>query len=389
MGSRPRPVDPSFPRATRRGGGRKRRWLAIAAALLALVPQASFAAEVADAAYAPINRNLATAYAVPRFAALSKAASRMRAAAEALCRARSGAALATAKARFHDTMDAWMGVQHLGFGPAELFSRAHRIYFWPQARGKIAGAVDKLLAGGAIPPSARMTTASAAIQGLPALEHLLFDRTAILMRDDRAGKRDCALLLAVTANIQSIAKGLAEDWAGGRVDFKRVVSNPGPDNLYYKHHQEAALAFFQSFHDGLEAIVATRLRPLIGATPDADRPRLAESRASGRSTRNIVVSLQAIAALYTGDGKTKAGFSQLVRKRGDKKLDALMRRAFKLTIANARSIGKPLEAALRDKRLRPRVTKLLLQVRALKQIVRTRLAPAIGLAVGFNALDGD
>jgi hypothetical protein len=362
-------------------------------ALLALAPQASFAAEVADAAYAPINRNLATAYAVPRFAALSKAATRMRSAAEALCRARSGAALATAKARFHDTMDAWMGVQHLGFGPAELFSRAHRIYFWPQARGRIAGAVDKLLAGGAIPPPARMTTASAAIQGLPALEHLLFDRTAILMRDDRAGKRDCALLLAVTANIRSIAKGLAEDWAGGRVDFKRVVANPGPDNLYYKHYEDAALAFFQSLHDGLEAIVATRLRPLVGATPDADRPRLAESRSSGRSTRNIVVSLQAIAALYTGEGqsksKDKAGFSQLVRKRGDKKLDALMRRAFKLTIANARSIGKPLEAAIRDKRLRPRVTKLLLQVRALKQIVRTRLAPAIGLAVGFNALDGD
>jgi predicted lipoprotein len=157
----------------------------------------------------------------------------------------------------------------------------------------------------------------------------------------------------------------------------------------YKRHQEAALAFFQSLHDGLEAIVATRLCPVLGAKPKDDRPRLAESRSSSRSMRNIVVSLAALETLYTGDGKGKVGFALLVVARGDRKLDALMRRAFTLTLANARSIGKPLDVALRDKTLRPRAAKLLLQLRALKQIVRTRLAPAIGLTVGFNALDGD
>ena len=111
---------------------------------------------------------------------------------------------------------------------------------------------------------------------------------------------------------------------------------------------------------------------------------------SGRSMRNITVSLAALAALYRGEGKTGKGLGHLLAMRGGhKKLDALMRRAFRVTLATARSIDKPLDIAVRSKTLRPRVAKLHLQVRALTQIVRTRLAPALDLAVGFNALDGD
>ena len=45
--------------------------------------------------------------------------------------------------------------------------------------------------------------------------------------------------------------------------------------------------------------------------------------------------------------------------------------------------------ATTDPALRPQVEKLAIQVQALKQIVRNRLAPALDLAVGFNSLDGD
>ncbi|HUV32366.1 MAG TPA: imelysin family protein, partial [Devosiaceae bacterium] len=204
-------------------------------------------------------------------------------------------------------------------------------------------------------------------------------------------ERACDLLQAVTRNVDGIAAGLAADWSGGRIDFRRAISRPGATNLYYKSHKEAALGFFQSLHDGLQAITDTRVKPVLGATLAAARPRLAEAIPSRRSARNIAISLAGLEALYLSEGRNKdtAGFTRLVRSQGHAKLDALMRRAFKLTLATARGIGKPLDVAVRDKRLRPRVAKLLLQVRALKQIVRTRLAPALGLTVGFNALDGD
>lgn len=66
-----------------------------------------------------------------------------------------------------------------------------------------------------------------------------------------------------------------------------------------------------------------------------------------------------------------------------------MHKAFRLTSATAQSIDGPIEKAAADPALRPPVEKLAKQVRALRQIVRDRLAPALGLAVGFNALDGD
>ena len=66
-----------------------------------------------------------------------------------------------------------------------------------------------------------------------------------------------------------------------------------------------------------------------------------------------------------------------------------MRKAFRVTLATARSVDRPLEKAATDPALRPGVSKLVLQTRALKQIVRDRLSTALGLAVGFNALDGD
>ena len=115
-------------------------------------------------------------------------------------------------------------------------------------------------------------------------------------------------------------------------------------------------------------------------------PRLAESRLSGRSLGNVIDNLAALRALY--EGENGPGLGDLART-ADPKLHKLLRKAFRITLGTARDIGRPLEEAAADAALRPKAEKLALQVRALKQIVRDRLAPALGFPVGFNALDGD
>lgn len=100
------------------------------------------------------------------------------------------------------------------------------------------------------------------------------------------------------------------------------------------------------------------------------------------------MNLEALAALYLGEGGTS--FSEIVQAHGnDPKLDPLMRKAFAMTRDTARGIDKSLAAAVEDPAVRPQVEKLSIQVLALKQIVKTRLASALDLTVGFNALDGD
>ena len=359
--------------------------LAVILLLLAGAASGSRAQEIAPADYARVNAALVEAHALPRYERLAVATEAFAAASQALCAGPDDAGLASVRARFHDAMDAWMGVQHLRFGPADLLMRGYRFYFWPQARGKVAEAVADIVAAGEDDATlaARIGRANVAVQGLLAVEVLLYDGRYLGAGD---GPQGCGLLGAVTANMRTMAAGILADWREGDAPFARLLTMPGPDNPYVEDHAAGTLAFFQSLHDSLQFIADVKLKPVIGNSAQQVRPMLAESRLSGRSQRSIVVTLEALQALYGGEGA--AGIGDLTAG-ADPKLDRLMRKAFRLTLATARALDRPVEDAAADPSLRPRVKKLATQVQALKQIVRDRLAPALGLAVGFNALDGD
>ncbi len=338
-------------------------------------------------AYARANAALIENHVLPRYRLLAEATGAFDDAAMAFCAGPDPTGLETARQRYHDAMDAWTRIQHLSFGPVELYLRGYRFYFWPEARGRIGRAVAELLSADdaeALTPD-RFVRASVAAQGLPAAEYLLYGGAAETW--DGASRR-CAMLIAVSGNMRRMADGIVADWQEGDDAFLRTATKPGPTNLQFRTHQDATLAFFRDFHNGLQLIADVKLTPVVGETIDAARPRAAESRLSNRALRNIVANLEALQALYLGDGGT--GFSDLIEAHGgDAKLDPLMRRAFDLTIANARSIELSLAEAVKDPVERPKTEKLKTQVVALKQIVKTRVAASLGLAVGFNALDGD
>lgn len=344
---------------------------------------------VPSRAYARVNAALAQNHIIPRYERLSRTTGALADAARPFCAGDGHVAPSSLGARFHDAMDAWMGVQHLRFGPAELFMRAQRLYFWPEARGRFGEAVRDLLA--ASEPDGitarRLPDASVAVQGLPAVELLLYSGKELSAGNGKDAK-PCTLLVALTANIHDMAAGIVGDWRGGNIDFAHTFTTSGRDNPYYATHRDATLALFKSLYGGLQLIADVKLKPVVGEKIATARPRLAEASLSGRAMRNIVVNLEALQALYVGEAGP--GLATLVRDHGnDPKLDPLMQRAFGMTLETARSIDRPLGDAVTDPALRPVVEKLLTQVLALKQIVRTRLAAALDVAVGFNALDGD
>ena len=342
---------------------------------------------IEPADYARINATLVETHVLPRYALLLAATEAFAATAKDFCANDDRASRAHMRARFHDAMEAWMGVQHLRFGPVELFLRADRFYFWPQARGKTAPAVRALVAAGdesaLLPP--RIDRASTAVQGLLAAEVLLYS-AEFLGAGRGTSMIGCRLLKAVTLNMRGMAAGILAGWREGEPPFAQFLAEPGPQNPYFQDHRDATLSFFKSLHDSLQLIADVKLRPVVGNTIQAARPRLAESRLSGRSHRNIIDNLEALQALYRGEGGP--GLGDLV-KTADPKLDRLLRKAFRLTIATARSIDRPLEEAAVDLPFWSRTEKLTIQVRALRQIVKDRLAPALALSAGFNALDGD
>lgn len=348
------------------------RWLTypitIAVLLLALPVHAD---SIPATAYQRSNRALVAHYLLPRYQQLSATTATLAATAQRDCTA------ATLRPLYQEALAAWMGVQHLRFGPAELFLRANRIFFAPDPRGRVATQINELLhtADRAALQPERFRNASVAVQGFPALEYLLWTDAADKDHDYR-----CALIVTITDNLHEMAAGLLADWQGGDIAFARVVANPGPDNTYYADHQEATLPLLRSLYDGLQMIADIKLKPVL-----AD-PQQAESRLSGLSLANIIANLESLQALYT----TADGFSRIVQEQGgDPDLDPLLHKAFAMTLATAQSITPPLTAAVSNPATRVHVEKLHTQVRALKQLIKDRLAPALGLKVGFNAYDGD
>ncbi len=363
----------------------------LALALMATLCPGSAAAEgLSEQDYAQVNAAVVAQHILPRYEVLAGEARALDAAAKAHCARPDGEGLEDLRQRYQATMDAWMGIQHLQFGPIELFQRGYRLYFWPRGQGRISGAVEELLAARDKRRFAddAFRRGSVATQGLPAMEQLLYSEVRVFGASGEAQWR-CRLLTAISANVRDMAAEILADWQGGRVAFARSMAEPEPETGYFGSHKDGTLELFKSFYTGLQLIADARLSPVVGQSIETARPRMAESHLSERSLRNIVLSLEALEALYRGENGGEGLGALVVQSGGDAKLDPLMLRAFEKTLGTARAIAPPLDEAVADPARRAEVETLRTQATAMKQIVETRMATALGLGVGFNALDGD
>ncbi len=345
--------------------GARRCALAAASALLALLAAPAIPAAAGDEAR--VSAALIEGHVLARYERLAAASGAFARAVAAHC-----AGGDKARAAFHATMEAWMGIEHVRFGPVELFMRGYRFHFWPQARGRVFAAMRALVqaGAGAAPTAAQLARADLAVQGLPAAEALLYGGQRLAALD---APQACRLLAAIAANMRAMADEIVAGWNRDGASFAADA-------------REASFAFLASLHDGLQRLADVKLKPVLGQDIASARPVLAESRPSGRSLRNMVANLAALRALYRGEGGPGLG---ALAAAADPALDRLLIKAFDATMATARGIARPLEEAALDPALRPQAEKLLLQLRALRQLVRERLAPALGLPLGFNAFDGD
>ncbi|MGR3713904.1 MAG: imelysin family protein [Shimia sp.] len=273
-------------------------------------------------------------------------------------------------AAYHAAFDDWVRVSHLRFGPSETENRAFALAFWPDTRGKTPKALAKLLA--AQDPVAEDVDAlmqvTIAAQGFYALEFLLFD-PQISTQGDAAYR--CALIQGVTEGIARRAEAIHADWANG---YASEMTQPHADGPY-RTSEEATAELLKAISTGLQFAEEARLARPLG-TFDRPRPKRAEAWRSERSLRHVVLSLEATRALtaaLAGDGTAVAG-----------RLDA----SFETTLSNA-GFDDPIFASVADPIARMQVESLQQYINALREEIVGELTEALGVSIGFNALDGD
>ncbi len=350
---------------------------------VALLPLSATAATPQPEHYRRLNIELVDAQVVPGYGRLADSATALDAQAARYCRG--DASLDEVRESWGAAFDAWQGMQHLRFGPIELFMRGMRMQFWPDPRNSVGSTLDELLAKAdpALLGEHGFDQLTVPAQGFPAIETLIHGDALT------PGSYACGLLQTIAGGIADMAADTLETWVGGDRPWREGVAHAGDGTLHYQNHQEVTQDFFKAMHGALERVAEHKLMRPLGASHETTKPKLAESWRSGRSLDNIRANLVAAEAMYLGRGE-RGGFSRVVREvAGDTQLDDLLRRAFKQTRDTADSIAMPLSRAIADPAERVKVAKLAREASALKALLAQRLTAALGIPLGFNSMDGD
>ncbi|MEM9050229.1 MAG: imelysin family protein [Pseudomonadota bacterium] len=310
---------------------------------------------------------LVDVHVMPGFVSFDAAAAALSEAAQTSCNPEDSALRTAYGAAF----DAWIRVSHLRFGPTETQDRGFALAFWPDSRGKTAKALAQMIAqeDAAARSAELFRTVSVAARGFYAFEFLLYDPTYAEMGSD---SYRCTLIRAIAADIANNAAAILQDWQAG---YAALFATAGANDTY-RTTAEANQELFKAVSTGLEFTLTMRLgRPL--GTFERPRPNRAEARRSERSLRHIVLSLEATQALALGLAD------------GDAPLTETLERAFTRALDLAAALDDPVLAMVAEPSGRFRVEALQSAVKAAHAAVLGQLGPKLGVAVGFNSLDGD
>jgi hypothetical protein len=303
---------------------------------------------------------------VPRYRALADAAATFEGIVESACPAGD---MPTLRAGFSTVMDAWMAVQHIRFGPAMREDRHVRVQYWPDKHNQLSRQLGRLLDAAddaALAPD-RFAAATVALQGLQAIERLIHDDGATALRGGAFG---CRLIDTIAANVQAIAAEALAEWQE------------------FPANETAAEGLVDSLMTQLQVIGELKLLRPLGTDAASTRPRLAENWRSARSGRNIRINVEALADLYSGAAGADLRTAAAAADDGQGRLEALDD-GFAVAVRTAARLDDGLAPDLADERRRRTVRFLAVHLSGLRELVAVTVAPAMGVTLGFNALDGD
>ncbi|MBL8709587.1 MAG: imelysin family protein [Rhodospirillaceae bacterium] len=339
------------------------------AALIAagMVPALARGAKAAD--FGAFNAGYARQVVLPAMGNLAAATRDLARAATAACVDPAKPDLPKLRAAFDAAADAWADAQMFRLGPLAENQRAERLAYWPERRNIIDKQLAALLASDDVQTldTTRLGASSVAVQGLPALERLIYQ--------EAPPAQACAVISAIAGNLSAIAEELLTAWQ------QAAGEDPAP---FAANPVEATTQFYTNLLTLLQIVADQKIGAVLGGDLAAARPKAAEQWRSGRSARNIRRNLGAAEAAFFAD----AGFVTFL---GDAQqaLREDLRQAFVEARATADAIGDDLPADVATAERRPLVTMLLVKVNHLRDLLRQDVPPAIGITLGFNELDGD
>ena len=339
-------------------------------------------ADADHAAIAKASLEHTSAQAMPQLAQSTDA---LKQSVAALCGKPSAAALKDTQEAFAATVEAWSVVEPIRFGPVAQEHRFERIFYWPDPKGLGTRQIRDVLAkqDKSVTEQTGLVGKSVALQGLPALEYLLYgDGAATLEKGGAEGTFRCSFAEAVAGNLAGMAKEIVDGWQDG-APYAKSYLEPGPANRGLSHGERGDARAVQDLHR----------RHRMGARPEIGKDAGREARAgkaaacpfwrSGLSFANMAGNLAGVRDLFA-----KGGFAQVVHQEFAGVEDSVV---FDLdhAIEVLRGMDKPIAEAVRNEELRGKLEALRISLKAASTTAGDMISRGAGLTFGFNAMDGD
>lgn len=329
---------------------------------------------------------LVAGYVRPATAGFAETAAELPGAVEAVCENGEPEAAEEFRAVFSNTVAGFSAIHFLRFGPLIDNDRLSRLAFLPDPRGITQRQLRKIRAArdSGVLSAASLADKSVAVQGLTALELIAFSKTGAVVLGKDGDTRDftCGHALAIAVNVADIAANLSADWADPD-GYAALLLTAGPGNDRFRTSREALENMFNTVVTGLIIARDQDLLPALGSSKESAKAHRFPFSRSGNAVRFLsgeLKGLQDTLASFHLEALTPEDFSWI--------FDTI---AFEF--GNAQSILEKLTPPLRqtlsagDSYARLNVLAITLQ--SLRDSIALELAGALGLAGGFNALDGD
>lgn len=271
----------------------------------------------------------------------------------------------TLKQAWHMTMLSWMTLQGQERGPAAALEQSWNVQFWPDKKNTTGRKMHALIASEKAWNADEISAQSVTVQGLGAVEWLLYDKASTLQNNAGA----CATGIAIAENLHNTAQKISDAW---KLNPWTSLSQDAWESEY-----------ISLLSNQLDYSLKKLKRPL--ADIGKPKPYFAESWRSETSLSNLKANLQGMQTLYLANGE---GLDAQLRARGETKLADRVKGQFEAVLETWPQ-DKSLFAALQSKEGYKMVLAQYNKLEQLKFLISQEVAVELGVVVGFNATDGD
>ncbi|MFG1478056.1 imelysin family protein [Xanthobacter sp. V4C-4] len=350
--------------------------------LVGLVCAAAVSVSPARAANPPFDAvAVIEGWLLPRYDALASTTDAQKSAWAGFCAKPEAAGVPALKEAYGKAADAWNAVEFVTFGPISQNLRPDRFSFFPDRRNGIARGMADMIGdtdAARLSPE-RFDQASAAIQGLPALERLLYDEGAAeaLVAGPEAARR-CAFGLAIATNLATIAHDVRAAWGDRSSGLLGGLAAGKGDPALFPDAAALPGMILTDLSGAFQRVTDTKILPVLGSGPSEAKPLAADNWRSGRSGRVAANMVKSADALLRAIATQMPSRPQWVVNKAATEADAT---ADKLpadlgAAAQTASGAATLQAAIKT-------------FKAAQLAVYRPMASYFGISLGFNALDGD